>query len=338
MTKITKRKAKKCPYCDSLNTIKKGIREDVKKPIMRYLCKECGRKFQNKHRKSKLDLSKIFFKEYFWKKKTLYDLSEEYNLSQKTIQKLINNYQVKIKKKKPRKINLIIDVVFFSKRKFKTEFGIMVFYDSIKQEVLIWKEVKTEKLFDYKQMYFKLIEDGFTVQSVVIDGKKGLKEFFEAQNVIIQYCQFHQIKTIISYITKNPRLIPSIHLKALISFLTENTEQEFKESFKIFFEIFKDEINKKEFNPEIKKYYFIHKRLRSAIKSLKSNLPYLFTYLKYSKLDIQNTTNLLDGGEFSYLKRLLRNHNGCSKELKSKMINEYFENHKSQTEKRKKRF
>jgi len=324
MTKITKRKAKKCPYCNSLNTIKNGKRKDVKKPVMRYLCKECGRKFQSKHRKLKEDLLKKLFKEYFWKKKTLYDLSEEYNLNQKTIQKLINNYQVKIKKKKPRKVNLIIDVVFFNKRKYKTEFGVMVFYDSIKQEVLIWKEVKNETLSDYKEMYFKLIEDGFTIQSVVIDGKKGLKRFFKSQNVIIQYCHFHQIKTIITYITKKPRLVPSIHLKALISFLTEIDEKEFKESFKFFLEIFKDEINRKEFNPETKKYYFIHKRLRSAIQSLISNLPYLFTYLKYPQLDIQNTTNLLDGGEFSYLKRLLRNHNGCSKELKLKMIDEYF--------------
>ena len=187
-------------------------------------------------------------------------------------------------------------------------------------------------------MYFELIEAGFVVQSVVIDGKKGLKEFFKEQNVIIQYCHFHQIKTITSYVTKNPKLTPAIHLKILVSFLTEMSEKEFKKDFKLFLEIFKDKINKKKFNLKTKKYNYIHKRLKSAIKSLINNLPYLFTYLKHPELNIQNTTNLLDGGEFSYLKRLLRNHNGCSKKLKLKMINEYFENHKYMMKKKKNRF
>jgi len=335
MIKKVTRKAKKCPYCDSLNTIKKGKRKDIKKPLTRYLCKECGKKFQEKRRKVKLN-EKIF-KKYFWKKRTLDELSEEYDLSEKTIQKLINSYEVKNKKKKPRSINLIVDVVFFNKRKFKSEFGIMVFYDSIKQEVLIWKEVKTEKLSDYKKMYFKLIKDGFTIQSVVIDGKNGLKEFFEEQNVIVQYCHFHQIKTITSYITKNPKLVPAVHLKMLVSFLTEITEKEFKENFNFFLETFEDEINKKEYNFKTKKKDFIHKRLKSATESLKNNLPYLFNYQKYPELNIKNTTNFLDGGEFSYLKRLLRNHNGCSKKLKLKMIDEYFENHKYMMKKKKNR-
>jgi len=336
MIKKVTRKAKKCPNCGSLKTIKKGKRKDVKNPLTRYKCLECSKWFQELRRKTKINLSEKIFKEFFWKKKTLEILSKEFNLSTKTIQKHINDCEVKIKKKKPREIILIIDVVFFSKRKWKSEFGIMVFYDAIEQEVILWKEVSNEKLSDYKSMYFEIIKLGFKVKAVIIDGKKGLKEFFEKEKVIIQYCQFHQIKTIISYITKKPRLIPSIHLKLLISFLPEIEEKEFKENFKFFLEIFKDEINRKEYNPETNKYYFIHKRLRSAIKSLINNLPYLFTYQKHPELNIPNTTNLLDGGEFSFLKRLLRNHNGISKELKIKMIDEYFENHKDRI-KRKKR-
>jgi len=130
-------------------------------------------------------------------------------------------------------------------------------------------------------MYYEIIKQGFTIKAIVIDGKKGLKEFFEKEKLIIQYCQFHQIKTILSYITKKPRLIPSIHLKLLISFLTEISEKEFRKNFKFFLESFKDEINKKELNLETNKYYFIHKRLRSAIKSLINNLHHLFTYQKY---------------------------------------------------------
>ncbi len=285
MIKKITRKAKRCPYCNSLNTIKKGIRKDIKKPLTRYLCKDCGRKFQEKRRET--NLKEKIFKEYFWKKRTLYELTKIFNLNRKVIQKHINDYEVKIKKKKPGKVNLIIDVVFFSKRKFKTEFGVMVFYDSIKQEILIWKEVKNEKLSDYKQMYFQLIRDGFVIQSVVIDGKKGLREFLEKENVIIQYCHFHQLKTILNYITRKPRLQASKHLKLIIEFLTEINEKEFKDLFKDYLINWKDFLNEKQFNLETK--------------------------------------------------RLLRNHNGVSKELKLKMIDEYFENHRSQKKNRKNR-
>lgn len=88
----------------------------------------------------------------------------------------------------------------------------MVFYDSLSKKPVIQKEVGNERLYDYKEMYFKLIKDGFTLfNPVVIDGKKGLREFFESQNIIVQYCHFHQLKTILNYITRKPRLVASKH-------------------------------------------------------------------------------------------------------------------------------
>ncbi|MDR1866018.1 MAG: transposase, partial [Bacteroidales bacterium] len=66
-----------------------------------------------------------------------------------------------------------------------------------------------------------------------------------------------------------------------------------------------------------------HKRLRSAVLSLKKHLPYLFTFEDYSRLNIPNTTNALDG-HFADLKNKLRNHNGLSKERKMKYIIGFF--------------
>jgi hypothetical protein len=51
-----------------------------------------------------------------------------------------------------------------------------------------------------------------------------------------------------------------------------------------------------------------HSRLLSAYKSLKNNLPYLFTYKKFRKLDFPNTTNALDRGVFTYMKKLMKLH------------------------------
>ena len=332
MTKKVTRRAKKCPYCESLHTIKKGVRKDTKIPITRYLCKTCGRKFQEKRRKK--NLQKKVFEEYFWNKRTLRELSEMFSLNRKTIQNYIHKYKVTTTKKKPRTINLIVDVIFFSKRKFHTEFGVMVFYDSLQEEVIAWRVVENEKLSDYREMYFQLYNDGFVIQSVVIDGKRGLQRFFEQEGLIIQYCHFHQIQTILRYITRNPKHPALKQFKRITERLTEVTREEFIQLFYQYLETWKDYIQEQQLNTETGKYYYVHRRLRSAIASLKRNIPYLFTYLDYPELHINNTTNLLDGGEFSYLKRLLRNHNGCSRELKLKMIDEYFENHKNKRKNR----
>jgi len=61
--------------------------------------------------------------------------------------------------------------------------------------------------------------------------------------------------------------------------------------------------------------------IRSAYRSLKINLPYLFTYQKYSQLKIPNTTNSLDG-YFSKLKQLLNVHRGTTVVRRYKIIQE----------------
>ncbi|MBW6440887.1 hypothetical protein K0B03_02525, partial [Patescibacteria group bacterium] len=90
-------------------------------------------------------------------------------------------------------------------------------------------------------------------------------------------------------------------------------------------EKWKDFLQEKSFNFETGKLHYTHKRLRSAYRSLKTNLPYLFTYQKYPQLKIPNTTNSLDGS-FSYFKTLLRIHRGMSKTKRYKAICEMLKN------------
>ena len=58
-------------------------------------------------------------------------------------------------------------------------------------------------------------------------------------------------------------------------------------------------------------------------RSLRTNLPYLFTYKNHKYLGIHNTTNSLDGGIFSPMKMLIKIHRGLSKSLKLKMVDDY---------------
>jgi hypothetical protein len=62
--------------------------------------------------------------------------------------------------------------------------------------------------------------------------------------------------------------------------------------------------------------YMIKKR---TYRSLKSNLPWLFTWYNYIELKIPTTTNAIDG-HFADLKNKLRKHNGLSIERKMKFI------------------
>ena len=49
----------------------------------------------------------------------------------------------------------------------------------------------------------------------------------------------------------------------------------------------------------------------------------LFTYKKYPDLKIHNTTNAIDGGVFSPMKKLMNIHNGFTKSLKLKIVDFY---------------
>ena len=51
-----------------------------------------------------------------------------------------------------------------------------------------WKHIKTEKASDYKQLLNQLLELGYTINSVTVDGKKGLYKVF--QDYPIQMCHF----------------------------------------------------------------------------------------------------------------------------------------------------
>lgn len=96
-----------------------------------------------------------------------------------------------------------------------------------------------------------------------------------------------------------------------------------KESFvgvlESWFVKWKNFLNERTLNSETKKSFYTHKRLRSAFRSLKNNLPWLFTWYDYYELKIPNTTNAIDG-YFADLKNKLRNHNGLSIKRKMKFI------------------
>jgi len=67
---------------------------------------------------------------------------------------------------------------------------------------------------------------------------------------------------------------------------------------------------------------YTHRRLRSARKSIKAHLRWLFTYEDYPALGIPNTTNKIEGLN-SRLKKVLRAHNGMNETNRKKVIDAF---------------
>lgn len=125
-----------------------------------------------------------------------------------------------------------------------------------------------------------------------------------------------------------PKLEASKDLKKIVSKLTLTTEKNFIQKLDEWYEIYKDFLDEKSISFTTGELHFTHPRIRAAYRSLKTNLPYLFTYKKYKKLHIQNTTNTLEGGVFSHMKNMISLHRGLSKSLKLNLVDYYLTNYK----------
>ncbi len=219
---------------------------------------------------------------------------------------------------------LVCDATFYGKRSDKL--GTLVFKDITKTEVLIWKHIDSETIFDYKQLLQTLLDLGYTIEAIIIDGKRGLYNAFK--DFPVQMCHFHQRKIINRYLTRNPRLEASKDLQKIMYGLTKTTQKKFTEKLDIWYLKYKDFLDEKSISSITAKEQFTHPRIRAAYKSLITNLPYLFTYKNQKDIVIHNTTNALDGGVFSPMKKLIKIHNGFTKSLKIKMVDDYLLSYK----------
>jgi len=204
---------------------------------------------------------------------------------------------------------------------FGRDFGVMLFKDAYTKENLLKYYVKNETNALYLKGINELIRKGFEILAIVCDGRRGLFHLFG--NIPMQMCQFHQVAIIRRYITKNPKLPASIELKELVSMLKMTDKESFEGGLELWHNKWESFLNERSINPKTGKSYYTHKKLRSAYRSLKTNLKWLFTWYDYPELDIPNTTNAIDG-HFSDLKNKLRNHNGLTKKRKQKFIDEFF--------------
>ena len=211
-------------------------------------------------------------------------------------------------------MTLIADVTFFGRG-----YGILVCRSEKHQENIYWKEVMNESPKEYIRARREIESLGFEIEAIVLDGKRGVREVFS--DIPVQMCQFHQKAIVRRYLTQNPRLQAGKELLAITHFLPTIEKEIFIFFFLNGMLVGKISLKKKTYDEDGKHWHYTHRRIRSAYRSLRENLDFLFTYQEYPELSIPNTTNSLDGS-FGHMKTLLKNHRGVLKKRRFKMIQE----------------
>lgn len=218
----------------------------------------------------------------------------------------------------PQGLVIVADATFFGRA-----YGFIIFRAPEIKKNLYIKVLMYETICQYQLGRNAIENQGIRIKAIVLDGQPGVRNLF--LDVPVQMCHFHQKQIIQRYLTTRPKLQAGIELKDIADTLTGSNEKEFTVKVSNWHDKWELFLKEKTTNPITGRWCYTHKRVRSAYRSLKTNLPYLFTYQTYPELNIPNTTNSLDGS-FSHLKEKIGIHRGLSKPIKYKMIHEILNN------------
>lgn len=307
---------KHCPQCNSTIIIRFGKRGGCQ----RYHCKQCGHTWQNFRRPQRLQ-------EKIWTDFAIEDLRIEqlckkYNLGHDKIRQILHGYVAPPIIPHGQHDVIGMDCTYFGRRGIN-EWGLLIVLDMHTKECLYCEGIPGHETYaHYCKALDTLADFDIHPKACVIDGVIGLTGVLEQRGLLVQYCQFHQIKTINSYLTRNPVLEPNIELRKIVLSLTRVKRQVFITAFNSWYYKHKLWLNEKTINPETRKLEYSHQKTRSAVHSLQRNFKYLYTYEQYPELQIPNTNNMLEGIN-SAIKHKLNHHRGAKRNLKLQLIRNF---------------
>jgi len=230
------------------------------------------------------------------------------------VQRQLKTVHIERKELAPDEVVIVMDTTYFRRL-----FGVMVWRCPHRQKNLLWKFLPYETIDAYKRGIEQLEEQGWKVRAIVCDGRRGLLQGF---SVPVQMCHFHQAAIVTRYVTRRPKLEAGQDLQSLMRCLPEVDEVQFTLWLELWYDKWGTFLKERTVDELTKRWHYTHCRIRSAYYSVKRNLPYLFTYLRYPDLDIPNTTNSLEG-IFTHIKKNMRLHGGLRMHHKQPMIEEF---------------
>jgi len=269
-----------------------------------------------------MNWAKEAYRGYAVQRQTLDDLEETYGRSHKTLRKYLDGVflftgEVVVP---PHPVALILDATFFSRRD-----GVLV--ARAEGRNLLWKEIETEKAEYYAELLDMLTAAGAKFSGFVIDGRRGILQMLlrKFPGILVQLCQFHQAAIIKRYLSSRPKLTAGRELRQVALGLKRTDRANFSRKLEAWHTKWGAFLKEKSLNPASQRWFYTHRRIRSAYRSLMTNLPWLFTYQDHPELNIPNTTNSCDGS-FAHWKSKLTIHRGLSRERRRKMMNCLLEN------------
>ncbi|MBM3271910.1 hypothetical protein FJY94_01330 [Candidatus Kaiserbacteria bacterium] len=281
--------------------------------MTRYRCAGCGAWSSSVRRTARL--SRTLWREYVRGKRTKDQLGTDVGKTPRTITKLLDAIRLPAKVHCPRPVVLVLDATYFGR-----EYGVLVARDPNAHENLYVAELRHETKLEYAAARRTLEGLGYTIQAVVLDGRRGIPRVFDG--IPVQICQYHQWQIVRRALTTRPKLDSHKALLAVGRLIAKSTEDEMRAMLERFAQEYRDALEEKHRCPCCGKPKHVHRKLRSAYRSLMTNLPFLYTYQRYPVLKIPNTTNSMDGA-WNALKAHVNVHRGMRFDRRFKVIRAY---------------
>jgi hypothetical protein len=250
------------------------------------------------------------YRDYSAGKQTLAELSICYGRSTRTIRRRFEDYTpaALCPDVPATPVALSFDATFFGRG-----YGFLVYRACGRN--IHWQEIVGETLAVIEQGLRHLQVQGWQFSSVTIDGRRGVISLLERlfPGTPVQLCLFHQKAIIRRYTTSRPKTDCGKAICNLMADILFMDEKEFLKRLHGIKQEYRDFLKERNEQNQFK-----HRRLRSALRSLTTNAPYLFTSRNHPELAIPNTTNSCDGS-FAHWKAKVKIHRGIRKDRRVKM-------------------
>lgn len=308
--------SKVCPHCHSTTIVKFGTRNGRQ----RYRCKTCSKTWQNKPQPQRKEAA--IWESYAVEDLRIKQLGKKYRLGDDKIRGILARHQVPPITPSGKHDVIGMDCTYFGRRGVD-EWSLLIIIDLHSGECLYCEEIPGHETYAHYCAALDVLA-GFGVfpKACVIDGVVGLAGVLARRGLIVQYCQFHQIRTVNSYLTRNPVLEPNIELRKITLSLTYVKRRAFITTFNSWFYKYQVWLKEKARNPDTGKLEYSHQKTRSAVHSIQRNFPYLYTFEQHPELNIPNTNNMLEGIN-SAIKHKLNHHRGAKRGLKTQLIRDF---------------
>jgi len=260
----------------------------------------------------------VLWNEYVFHKQTVRELSQRYRLDRRTIRKLFTSYQLSKKTHNPRPIHLLVDALYFGKRTNYSSWCAVLFRDAKSKENLWWAFDSHESTSLYLEGRRELEKLGYTIHSVTADGLGCIRTAF--LGLSYQMCQVHMERLILRGTTRNPKTEAGEVLLALSKSLHTTDRRTFQRRFLLYWQKYYLFLNEKTIHPD-GSWSYAHENLRRAVYSIRTLLPFLFTFEKDSH--IPKNTNSIEGF-FSHVRDQMRAHRGLSKKNQQRILHSIF--------------